>query len=362
MKPLLDDYIFSESLRYEGHRLIYTPEGCEPIVLGGILGAALLCVRLLNTDEQKERGFALSEALRYEPFFAQYDSEVIADDWGYIAAELEQLDLAYLEVYSEEQMTLETICPNKRQLSIAQDVVETYMRRIAIEEYGAHIYERVPWAGPFAQWLFNAAQKEPRRQRFLEINWLDPAQVHDLACYMRENTPDEPTFLFEGEEAADIMARYWEWLQNYAQKDAATFPDSKVVMAEYRVGILQRETDYDFIKPQIKDFAPAQINLFQKWMNQWTEFVKSQIEPPVSTRKKDLRQELFLDNILPVPPARNYVEVRTYILERCKYDAEFKKYFKANKMTDFCYQLTFLFGWFVDPNALGKRMKSKAKK
>ncbi len=359
---LLDNYIIDARTRYEGHKLIYTPENGDPIVLGGILGAALLCVRLLNTEEQKERGYFLSEELRYEPFFVQYDQEVIADDWGYIEAELEQLDLAYLELYSNEQMSIETICPNKRQLSIALDVVATYMRRIAIEQYKAHIYELVPWTMPFAQWLFYASQAEPRRQRFLTIDWTDPALVHELACYMEKDTPEEPLFVFEGEEAADIIARYWEWLWNYAQKDAALFPDSKVVMAEYKQRILKEETDWEFIKPEMKDFQPEQINLFRKWMNQWIAFVQQQIEPPVSSQKKDIRQELFLDNVSPIPPERNYVEVRTYIRERCKYDKEFEKYFKAHKMTDMCHQLTLLFGWFVDPNALGKRMKSKAKK
>ena len=362
MKPLLADYIFSDTLRYEGHKLIYTPENGEAIVLGGILGAALLCVRLLNTDEQKDRGFFLSEELRYEPFFAQYESEVIADDWGYIEAELEQLDLSYLELYSNDQLSIETICPNKRQLSIALDVVATYMRRITIEQYKAHIYELVPWTMPFAQWLFYAAQAEPRRQRFLTIDWMDPALVHELECDMEKDETEDPVFIFEDEEAADILSRYWEWLWNYALKDAALFPDSKVVMAEYKQRILKEETDWEFIKPEMKDFQPEQINLFRKWMNQWIAFVQQQIEPPVSTQKKDIRQELFLDNVSPIPPERNYVEVRTYIRERCKYDKEFEKYFKAHKMTDMCHQLTLLFGWFVDPNALGKRMKSKARK
>ena len=54
--------------------------------------------------------------------------------------------------------------------------------------------------------------------------------------------------------------------------------------------------------------------------------------------------------------------VREYIIERCKYDKEFEKYFKAQKRTDFCDQLSLLFDWFADDNALGKRMKKKAKK
>ena len=268
MKPLLDDYIFNDRLRYEGHKMIYTPEGGEPIVLGGILGAALLCVRLINTDEQKERGFLLSEEFRYEPFFKQYDSEVIADDLGYIEAELEQLDLAYLELYSDDQVSIETICPNKRQLSIALDLVATYMHRITIEEYGAHIWEKEPWCMPFAHWLLKAGYTETRRQRFLQMDWTDPALVHDLACYMEKDEPEEPVFIFEGEEAADIMARYWDWLWNFAQKDAATFPDSKVVMAGNKARILEYETNYGDIRPEMKP-----------WMDKWAEIVKGKLKP-----------------------------------------------------------------------------------
>jgi len=366
MKQLLADYIFSDHLRYEGHKLIYTQEGTDPIVLGGILGAALLCARLLNTDEQKERGFVLSEELRYEPFFIQYESEVIADDWGYIEAELEQLDLAYLELFSSDLVSIETICPNKRQLSIAFDVVSTYMRRITIERYGAHIYDLVKWTMPFAQWLFNAAQAEPQRQRFLRIDWTDPAQVHGLAEEMSNDqssmsNDQSPSFIFEDEEAADIMARYWDWLWNYAQKDAAVFPDSNVVMAGYKERILKNETSYDDIKPEMKDLQPEQINLFRKWMNQWTDFVKTKIEPPVSTKKKDFRQELFPDNITPIPQPNDYSAVREYIHDRSQYDTEFKKFHKSHHLTEFCQQLTFVFDWPVEYNSLYKSLKRRLK-
>ena len=175
---MLEDYIFDDHLRYQGHKLIYTfPEPTEePIVIGGILGAAILCVRLINTDEQQSREIVLDEKLHYAPFFIRYEQEVIGDDWGHIAAELEQL-------------------------------------------------------------------------------------------------------------------------------------------------------------------APA-----------------------IVPKKRDVRQELELDNILPVPPERNYVKVREYIIERCKYDKNFEKFYKSHKMTQFCDQLSLLFDWYVDPNALGKRMKSKPKK
>ena len=159
-----------------------------------------------------------------------------------------------------------------------------------------------------------------------------------------------------------MLNGYWEWLWGEAQKEANLFPDAKVQLAQIKQIILKEETDYEFIKPEMKHFAQEQINLFRAWMNQWIDFVKEKIEPPVSTRKKDLRQELFLDNISPIPPEHNYVEVKKYILERCRYDQEFKKYYKAHKRTEMCRQLSFLFGWEVDDNALGKRMKSKAKK
>ena len=369
MKQLLADHIFSPSLRYEGHKLVYTPQEGEPIVLGGIFGAALLCVRLLNTDEQNERGFVLNEDLRYDSFYKQYESEVIADDWGYIESELEQLDLAYLELYANDNTSIETICPNRRQLSIALDVVETYMRRITIERYGAHIYDLVRWTTPFAQWLFTAAHAEPRRQRFLTVDWTDPALVHDLACDMEKNEPEEPVFIFEGEKAADIMNRYWDWLWNFAQIDAATFPDSKVVMAEYKKGIRKEETDYEFIKPEMKNFPQEQINLFRKWMNQWTAFVQQQIEPPVSFKKKNEEQLFFPDNVLTCPTEDTedrYAATREYIKERKRYDKEFAKFVKNSSHAKLCRQLTLLFGWYVEPSTLRKSLlrspKRKTKK
>ena len=32
------------------------------------------------------------------------------------------------------------------------------------------------------------------------------------------------------------------------------------------------------------------------------DFIKQQIEPPVIPQKKNIRQELFLDNVMPIPP------------------------------------------------------------
>ena len=361
---MLEDYIFDDHLRYQGHKLIYTfPKPTEePIVIGGILGAAILCVRLINTDEQHSREIVLDEKLHYEPFYIRYEQEVIGDDWGYIAAELEQLDLAYMELYSQEQVTIETLCPNIRQLSIAMDVLQTYMHRISIEQYGEHIYDLVKWTMPFAQWLYNAAQVEPLRQRFLTMVWTNPALVHALAEDITNGVQEAPFFLFLGEQAADIMQLYWKWIMDAAQRDAALYPDANVILAENKEMTLSEETDYDFLQPQLQELEPKQRRLFTTWMDQWIAFVKQQLAPAIVPKKRDVRQELELDNILPVPPERNYVKVREYIIERCKYDKNFEKFYKSHKMTQFCDQLSLLFDWYVDPNALGKRMKSKPKK
>lgn len=361
MIHLLDNYTFSPALRYDAHRLIYTySEKEEPIQIEGFLGAALLCVRLINSDEGERRQIPLDIERKQDFLFSRYEQEVIADGWGYLEAELRQLNDAYIQL-TVSQVSFMDLCANVRQFSIAMSLLSAYMQRLVTEEFGEHIWEKERWHMPFSQWLFDAGYAETLRQRFLHIDWTDPVAVNALV-EMPEQRSEEPSFIFEGEEAEEIIRGYWEWLSNTAQKKAALFPDKNVMMAEFKENILALETTYEDLKPEMKDFTPDQLNLFRKWMNQWIDFVKTKIEPPVPPKKKDIRQEFFLDNILPVPPEHNYVEVKKYILERCGYDKEFKKYFEAHKRTDFCDQLTLLFGWFIDPNALGKRMKSKAKK
>jgi len=301
---MLENYIFDDHLRYEGHKLIYTfaEPTEEPIVIGGILGAAILCVRLINTDEQKSREIVLDEQLHYEPFFIRYEQEVIADDWGYISAELEQLDLAYMELYSQDQVNINTLCPNIRQLNIAMDVVQTYMHRIAVEQYGEHIYDLVPWTMPFAQWILNAAQAEPLRQRFLNMAWNDPPLVHTLAEDTEKGRQVEPLCVFDGEQAADIMQRYWDWLWDAAQQQAALFPDAKRKIAEYKQLILNEENNYYYLKPEMKDFTEEQLKLFDEWVDGWIAFVEEKIKPkkPITFWTKtvtDEQQEALLDYI-----------------------------------------------------------------
>ena len=365
MIHLLADYIFSDSLRYEGHKLIYAPAGSNPIELSGILAASIAAALLSVTDEGEARGITLDTPGGRNDFFVRYEKEVLADNGGLLNTEVQALNEAYLEFAGEEGLLLR-ICRNERLLDLALGLMVEYMQRLVREEVCEQIYVAVPWTMPFAQWLFNAGFVETRRQYLLSIDWTDPASVYALSEELSADANPQttnPTFIFNDLSAEQLLNAYWDWLWNKVQNEANLYPDSKVKLAEYKKLILENETTYDFLKPEMKDFTPEELNLFRNWMNQWTAFVEQKVNPvPATKQKKDIRQEIFLDEVMTVPPARNYVKVREYIIERCKYDSEFKKYYKAHKRTDFCRQLSLLFDWYVDPNALGKRMKSKAKK
>lgn len=358
---MLEDIVLSDSLRYENHRLIYGSTAQDRMELGGFLGAAVLGALLYGQDEGRERNIALNTNEGRKEFFARYEDETIHENGGFFAAEVQSLNEAYIELNADTNVLL-AICGNERLFDLAFGLTMDYMDQLVEEEIGEHIYDFVPWTGPFAQWLYKAGYAETFRQQLLAINWANPEDVYALVDYIKEPDAKGPTFIFEGVRADDLLNAYYNWLMTFIEQQAAQYPDSKVKLAEYKQLILQKEPHYDDLKPAMKDFTPDQINLFREWMNKWIDFMKQQIEPPVSTQKKNIRQELFLDNVMPIPPEHNYVKVREYILERCRYDKEFEKYFKAYKRTDFCDQLSLLFGWFVDPNALGKRMKNKAKK
>ena len=136
-------------------------------------------------------------------------------------------------------------------------------------------------------------------------------------------------------------------------------------MAEFKENILAQETNYEDLKPEMKDFTPDQLNLFRKWMNQWIDFVKTKIEPPVPPKKKNEEQLFFPDNVLTCPTEDTedrYAATREYIKERRRYDKEFAKFVKNSSHAKLCRQLTMLFGWYVDPNSLRKSMLRKPKR
>ena len=362
MKRLLDDYIFDDTLRYEGHKLIYRDADGMEIVLGGMMGAAVLCTLLDNTDEGDARGIAIdSEAQRAE-FFNRYEREVRRDNGGLFTTEVEALSNAYMELAGSDALL--RICRNDRLFDLAFGLVVDYMQRLVVEQVCAHIYEAVPWRMPFAQWLFDAGLAETMRQHLLTIQWADAAAVYALAQELhsdQDSEPVEPTFVFDGENAEQLMSDYFRWLWTQVQAQAAEMPDAKVQLAQLKPEVIKQETNWDFIKPELKNLDPEDLNLFRKWMAQWTDFITKQLgaaDEPNTERKKVINQELILDNVMPVPEENNYVAVREYILERCRYDKDFNTYYTTRPLTRLCEQLTFLFGWYVNPNHLGKRINS----
>lgn len=363
MTRLFSNYTFSCCMRYESHQLIYKPENEDPLIIGGMLGAALLAALLVNTSEGDKRGIALETDEERKAFFAQYERELIREDGGLLSVEIRQLNDAYVQI-ELNSIDLPDICPQARLLDLALQLLVDYMQQIVIETFRAHIWEFCPWRAPFAQWLYDAGQAEPQRQQFLQIDWTDPALVHALAEEVskapEDRTPLQPVFVFEGEAAEDILCRYYDWLWAEVQKEANLYPDANVQLAEFRTLILEQETNYDFLKPEMKDLPPEQINLFRKWMNQWTDFVQTRIQPPTPQRQKKSEEQLFFpDNVLRCPTAdmpEKYAATREYVKERSKYDEKFRKFVKNESRARLCRQLTLLFGWYVDPNSLSKSM------
>jgi len=276
---MLEDIILSDHLRYEGHKMIYTPKEGEPIVFGGILGAAVLGALLYGQEEGRERGIMLNGRDGRKEFFARYEDEMLHENGGFFSTEVQTLSESYIEIDGDINMLL-TICGNERLFDLAFGLMVDYMETLVQEQVNEHIYDLVPWSEPFAQWLYNAGFVETRRQQLLAIDWSDPAIVYALSEFLKK--PEEkivPTFVFDGLSAEQILNTYWNWLWNAVQQESNLYPDAKVRLAEYKQKILDNETDYDFLKPEIGKLQPTEINLFRSWMNQWKDFVYSKLKP-----------------------------------------------------------------------------------
>lgn len=371
MKPLLADYIFSDSLRYEGHRLFYSVTNEDRIEIGGFLAAAVSGALLYGRDEGRERGILLNIRDGRKEFFDRYEDETLHENGGLFSTELQALSEAYMDL-NGDMTTLLSICGNERLCDLALGLMVDYMEQLVKEQTGEQIYDVCPWTGPFAQWLFNAGYIETRRQHLLSINWTDPVEVNALSeklsnDKLQTTNDQQPTFVFDGLSAEQVLNGYWTWLWDTVQQEANLFPDAKLRLAEYKKQILANETTYDFLKPEMKDFTPEQLNLFRSWMNKWVDFVQSQIQPPAAPKrqKKEEKQLFFPDEVLQCPTEfmkEKYAATREYVKERSRYDEEFRKFAKNESFAKLCRQLTMLFDWYVDPDSLRKSMLRKPKR
>ena len=191
--------------------------------------------------------------------------------------------------------------------------------------------------------------------------------VNALAEHPKGDDDDEPTFTFLCEEAEDIMRRYWEWLWENIQRQAAETPDPELELARLKELILANETDEQLMEDEVDQFPFDAQKLFRRWLARWKAFITEQLAPtaldsfPEQQRLTRVEQELFPDTITPCPQKDKYTQVRDYIYARCNYDEEFCDYYKSHTLTAFCDQLSLMFDWPVNPNHLGKSLKRKKK-
>lgn len=137
-------------------------------------------------------------------------------------------------------------------------------------------------AGPFAQWLIDAARVETRRQRFIHTNWIDPAQVTDLA----ERMPDaeQLTFIFEGEAAEQIMQHYFDWLWPTYQAQVREVPGAKPNAVQHRNFVVEQETDWSFLLDEFRQWPDDLRLMWQHWMTDWSAFITHLLRPEQPVR------------------------------------------------------------------------------
>lgn len=270
---MLEDHLINENLRYEGH---YLKVADTDVQIGGVLGAALLCALLVDTEEGNRRGIAIDSEAEKQAWIAKYEREVRREEWGLLSKEVELLSEAYIELATSE-MTLADLCPNVRILDLAQGLAVAYMRYLTRETYRDHIWECKPWEAPFGSWLLHAAYIETRRQRFMKMDWTDAAEV--VALTEQPDEQEEPTFFFEGESAADIQKRYLKWVWTEYQLVIREMPGSQPRAVKHRNYVVNQETDWRFMQDEIDALSDEQKQLWAQWMVDWTKYVNQQLRP-----------------------------------------------------------------------------------
>lgn len=273
---MLEDYILNDRLCYTDHYLYVT--GDDELQIGGVLGAAILCAMLVDTEEGNRRGIAIDTEAEQRAWITRYEREVRRNEWGLLTTELRLLADAYI-CQTTSTVTWLDICPNIRLLDLAMRLMTTYMKYLTVEAFGVHIWECVPWENPFAEWLFDAAHAETRRQQFLHTDWMDAAAVTALAESTTKDEASYPTLVFENEDTENIMSRYLKWVWSTYQAQLREIPGSQPRAAKHRTLVVEQETDWDFLYPEIRKLSESDQLLWAQWMLDWTTFVRRQLKP-----------------------------------------------------------------------------------
>ena len=282
---MLEDYRFSEDMSYTSHRLMVRGKDIE---IGGVLGAALVSALLVDTDEGNRRGIAIDSEAEQIAWIKKYERKVRREEWGLLTVETRLLSEAYISV-ATEKMSFADICPNRLLLDLALRLTDRYMRYLVTETFCAHIWECCPWQAPFASWLLAAARVETRRQRFIQMDWTDPALVTALADETNNQSPmtddkSSPTLVFEGEAAEDIMFRYLKWVWTSYQAQLREVPGSQPRAPKHRNFIVEQETDWGFVMDEVNALSEDSQRLFAQWMLDWQRFVTKHLKPQKPVR------------------------------------------------------------------------------
>ena len=288
---MLEDYIIDDRLRYEDHYLKVAQTDVE---IGGVAGAALLSALIVDTEEGTRRGIAIDSDAERMAWIKQYEREVRRDEWGLLGAEVELLNNAHIELATSD-VRWKDICPNVRLLDLALNLVTTYMRYLTVETFGNHIWEYESWVEPFARWLLNAAEAETRRQQFLHTSWTDPAQVNALFEQLQrdDDQTNQPTFIFEGEDAEDIYKRYLTWVWTTYQAQIRELPGAQPRAARHRNYVVEQETNWAFLSEEIKQLNGEQQQLLAQWLSNWQKYITRHLKPekPVLFWEKEVSEK-----------------------------------------------------------------------
>lgn len=292
---MLEDIVFSEQLRYEQHAFILEA-GNDTIRLEGVFGAALLCARLVDTDEGNQRAIAIDTDAEQDAWIMRYEREVRRDDWGMLVTEIPMLHDAHVQ-FVNSPVAVYDFCPNIRLVDLAAQLIIRYMRHLVFETFGEHIWNAVPWEAPFAAWLLEASQVETRRQRLLHVDWMEDISVVDLVETKSQN--EQPTLFFKSEAANDIMERYFNWLWTTYQAQAGEFPGSKIGQRDKNY-LIDQETDWTYLLPEMEHFTDADRELWRQWMTDWQDYLNRRFKPEKqilfwTKEVTEEQQELLLD-------------------------------------------------------------------
>ena len=95
----------------------------------------------------------------------------------------------------------------------------------------------------------------------------------------KNNEQKQPTLVFEGEGAEDIMYRYLKWVWTTYQAQLREIPGSQPRAPKHRNYIVEQETDWRYVMDDVKALSEDSQRLFSQWMCDWERFVTKHLRP-----------------------------------------------------------------------------------